>query len=71
MNILVDNISKDIINYNNINNYSLGMVFDIIMNKYDIDDINKDKIMVNVISSISRYGYDIISTHPLILKKYK
>ena len=69
--VLIDKICMDIINYNNINNYSLGRVFDIIMNKYDIDDINKDKVMVNVISSISRYGYDIISTHPLILKKYK
>ena len=69
--VLIDKISMDIINYNNINNYSLGNVFNIIMNKYDIDNINKDKVMVKVISTISKYGYDIVSTHPLILKKYK
>ena len=69
--VLIDKISMDIINYNNLNNYSLGNVFNIIMNKYDIDNINKDKVMVKVISTISKYGYDIVSTHPLILKKYK
>ena len=69
--VLIDKISMDIINYNNLNNYSLGNVFNIIMNKYNIDNINKDRVMVNVISTISKYGYDIVSTHPLILKKYK
>ncbi len=69
--VLIDKISMDIINYNNLNNYSLGNVFNIIMNKYNIDNINKDKVMVKVISTISEYGYDIVSTHPLILKKYK
>ena len=69
--VLIDKICMDIINYNNINNYSLVNFFYIIMNKYDIDNINKDKVMLKVISTISKYGYDIVSTHPLILKKYK
>ena len=68
---LVNDISNDLINYNNINNYSLNKVFKLIINKYDIDNIDEDRLLVRVISCISYYGYDIYSTHPFKLKKYK
>ena len=69
MDDLVDKVSIDIINYNNKDNYSLKEVFNIITDKYNINDI--DIFMVKVISCISYYGYDIVSTHPFKLKRYK
>jgi len=71
INMLVDNISKDMVNYNNINSYSLNEIFNIIINKYDTGNIDEDRLLVKVISSISNYGYDIVSTHPFKLEKYK
>ena len=57
---LVNDISNDLINYNNISNYSLNKVFKLIINKYDIDNIDEDRLLVRVISCISYYGYDIV-----------
>lgn len=71
INILVNNIGKDIINYNNIDSYSLKEVFNIIVDKYDISGIDEDRLLVKVISFISNYGYDIVTTHPFKLEKYK
>lgn len=69
-----DKIGKDvadyIINYNNTYNNSLMQVFRMYVgNKYK--DVDEDKILVRAISYISKYGYDIVNTHPLIIRRYK
>jgi hypothetical protein len=68
---VVDNIGNYIINFSNEKNLSLNEVFTLSLKKYNISNMDKNKILVKVISYISNSGYDIVSTHPLRFKKYK
>jgi hypothetical protein len=68
---IVNIIGENLINYSNSKKLSLNEVFNLLLEKYNISDIDQNKILVRVISYISNSGYDIVSTHPLKFKKYK
>ena len=65
------NISKKIIDYENINNYSLNQLFMLFSDVYKVSDTERDKLLMCTVNSITEQGYDIISTHPLKLERFK
>ena len=66
-----NNISKRIIEYDNVNNLSLKEVFKLFFSEYEDLELDEDIILIQVVSFLSREGYDIVSTHPFKLKRYK
>ena len=67
----VNNITKEIINYNNNNNLSWLQVYDTILIKLNLNkELNNNMLKIRVIREISKQGYDII-TDPFTLERYK
>ncbi len=72
MEIDIESLCQDIINYDNKKNKNWNEVFYEISNNY-IDTKNVDltnKVLIKVVSQITKMGYDILDL-PFHLKKYK
>ncbi len=68
---IVNNITKEIIEYKNNDNLSWLQVYDHILNKLGLNkEINNNMLKIRIIREISKQGYDII-TDPFTLEKYR
>ena len=72
MNVDIDKIVDDVINYDNKNNKNWASVADEIIGKYiPVEQTKEANItLIKVISNLTALGYDIVDM-PFRLKKYK
>lgn len=70
-NDLAKDLSLEMINYANDGEYSLMQVFNLLLEERLEETLDENMVLMNTITWISEFGYDIISTHPLRFQRYK
>lgn len=66
----VNKITNELINYNNKNNFSWTNAYKDVLIKLNMHNkLNDDRLLTNVVTQITRLGYDI-EANPFKLNKY-